>query len=55
MAKDFFKRADVKFYVIELDNVANEEGVLIYEELKSMTNQRTVPNIFINSKDLVFL
>lgn len=47
-AKELLNSINVNFHVIELDKTANGEGFKIYEELKAMTNQRTVPNIFID-------
>ncbi|KAL2223017.1 putative glutaredoxin Grx1 [Thermoascus aurantiacus ATCC 26904] len=39
-----------KYYVMELDQV--EDGAAIQDALQEITNQRSVPNIFINRKHI---
>ncbi|GBB97079.1 hypothetical protein RclHR1_02910007 [Rhizophagus clarus] len=47
-AKATFKELNVEPGIVELDD--DPEGTDIQEYLKEKTNQRTVPNIFINGK-----
>eukprot|EP01033_Poteriospumella_lacustris_P005458 gene5458-3890_t len=49
-AKDAIKGQNVQYKVVELDTLAN--GNDIQAELLSLTNQRTVPNIFVKGKHL---
>jgi glutaredoxin len=36
--------------IVEMDRLPNGEGNNMFQEILAMTNQRTVPNIFINGK-----
>ncbi len=47
-AKDLLKSLSIPFKAIELDIEPN--GQEIQQELLSITNQKTVPNIFISTK-----
>lgn len=47
-AKELLNSINIKFHVVELDKFEDGEGLKIFEELKTMTEQRTVPNIFID-------
>ena len=48
--KDLFAAQNLAAKIIELDNVGN--GAEIQNTLKQMTNQGTVPNVFINGKHI---
>merc|ERR1711933_129036 len=48
--KDLFKSLQVEVKVYELDQMQN--GSAIQNELALMTNQRTVPNVFVNGNHL---
>ncbi len=45
-AKNFLKERNIAFEVIELDYLVNRDWFV--SQLTAFTNQRTVPNIFIN-------
>ncbi|KAG5438451.1 hypothetical protein PCK2_000953 [Pneumocystis canis] len=47
-AKDLFDRLGVKYHALELDKM--DEGSDIQSYLFEKTDQRTVPNIFINTQ-----
>lgn len=46
--KNLFAKVYPKFKVIELDTT--DDGDKMHEELKKMTNHRTVPNVWVNQK-----
>ena len=49
-AKALFRKMRVRFTILELNEMKN--GKDIQATLQQMTNQRTVPNIFVNGKHL---
>ncbi|CDS10348.1 hypothetical protein LRAMOSA03024 [Lichtheimia ramosa] len=49
-AKDLFEDLDVKYKALELDT--HQDGPEIQKALAEMTGQKTVPNVFINSKHI---
>ncbi|RMX38762.1 hypothetical protein pdam_00018521, partial [Pocillopora damicornis] len=48
--KELFKSLNVTFYALEIDLLDN--GSTIQDKLKEMTEQRTVPNVFIHGKHI---
>jgi len=48
--KETLSSLGAKYYVIELDQV--EDGPAIQAALEEISNQRTVPNVFINKKHI---
>lgn len=48
--KDLFKNLNVEFKVLELDQISN--GAELQNALQEVSGQKTVPNIYINSKHL---
>ena len=48
--KDLLKNKGIEYHAIELDQMS--DGTTIQNALKQMTNQNTVPNIFINGEHL---
>lgn len=46
--KKILSQAGYKFHAVELDQISN--GQQVQEYLRTMTGQRTVPNVFINGK-----
>ncbi|KAK9764466.1 Glutaredoxin [Basidiobolus ranarum] len=48
--KDLFDDLNTKYKAIELNE--HEHGSEIQEELKTLTGQRTVPNVFIHSQHI---
>jgi len=46
------KQPEIKIRVIELDLLPSDDGSLIQNELLRMTNQSTVPNVFINQQHI---
>lgn len=42
-----FREDKITYYVVELDKLPDGDGPLIQDFLYEMTDQRTVPNIFI--------
>lgn len=49
-AKDLFEDLDVNYKTLELDT--RQDGSEIQKALAEMTGQKTVPNVFINSKHI---
>ena len=49
--KNLFKSSNVDAEVLELDQMGNE-GVELQTALFEKTNQRSVPNVFVNGKHL---
>ena len=52
-AKDLLKSQGIECEVVELDTLPQNQRASVYQELISMTNQRTVPNIFIKGKKIL--
>jgi glutaredoxin 3 len=48
--KSLLTSLDAPFYVLELDQV--DDGAAIQDALEEITNQRSVPNIFINKQHI---
>jgi len=48
--KALLSEMGAKFYAIELDQV--DDGAAIQDALQNMTNQRSVPNVFIGKKHI---
>ncbi|PNS16395.1 Glutaredoxin [Sphaceloma murrayae] len=48
--KELLSRAGAKFEVLELDQI--DDGAAIQDALQEITNQRSVPNIFINKEHI---
>ncbi|GLI78037.1 glutaredoxin [Penicillium ochrochloron] len=49
-SKDLLNKLGAKFEVLELDQI--DDGSAIQTALQEISNQRTVPNIFINQKHI---
>jgi len=48
--KALLSQAGAKAYIVELDQV--DDGAALQDALEEITNQRTVPNVFINHKHI---
>lgn len=50
--KGLFQKLEINFTAVELDTMSPAEGALWQDQLKHLTNQRTVPNVFVKGQHI---